>query len=95
MFHVACALLLDKNLKFGKHTAVISAFGREIVLDDRVPVEYHELLVKGFQRRNRADYDFIAEITLQETQIVVEAAERFVELANERLGDVSDADEER
>lgn len=94
MFHIACAMLLEKNMKFNKHSAVISAFGRELVLDDRIPQDYHSLIMKGFQRRNRADYDFVAEFVEEETRIVVVAAERFVELANERLGDVTDEDEE-
>lgn len=93
MFHIACAMLLKRKLKYSKHSAVISAFGREIVLDDRVPAIYHELLIKGFQRRNRADYDFIVDIDEQESRMLVEHAERFVALADERLGDVADVEE--
>ncbi len=42
MFHVASALLLQKELSFSKHLGVISAFGREFAKPGIVPSEFHQ-----------------------------------------------------
>lgn len=44
MFYVAEAFLLNQNLTFSKHAAVISAFGREFANKGVVRVEYHRLI---------------------------------------------------
>lgn len=94
MFHIATAFVLEKGLEFSKHSAVISAFGQRVVLEEGLPREYHKILSAAFERRNIADYDVMVSITKEDAIELVNYAERFVELANERLGDVSDEDED-
>lgn len=82
MFHIATTFLLGKELEFSIHSAVVSAFGQKIVLDDRIPSEYHKILSAAFERRNIADYDFNVKVSEADALGLVEFAERFVELAN-------------
>ena len=41
MFYIASAFLEGEGLAFSRHSAVISAFGREFANTGRVPVEFH------------------------------------------------------
>ncbi len=51
MFYCAEALLLTKDLKFSKHSAVIAAFGRDFVKTGLLSKELHSYLIKGFRER--------------------------------------------
>ncbi len=84
MFHIATAFVLEKGQEFSKHSAVISAFGQRVVLEEGLPREYHKILSAAFERRNIADYDVMVSITKEDAIELVNYAERFVELANER-----------
>jgi len=44
MFYLASAFLADQNISFSKHSAVISAFGREFAETNLIPRKYHEYL---------------------------------------------------
>ena len=45
MFYIAEAFLWQKGLSFSSHSAVISAFGKEIAKPGLVPVEFHRYWV--------------------------------------------------
>src|SRR3989338_8510938 len=57
MFYVTEVLLLGEGLTFSKHSAVLSAFGKQFVKTGKVPEEYHQYLVEGHENRNISDYD--------------------------------------
>jgi len=50
MFYCAEALLLTRDLKFSKHSAVISFFGREFVMSGLLSKELYGHLIKGFRK---------------------------------------------
>lgn len=87
MFYVAEAFLLGEGLAFSKHSAVIAKFGEHFAKTGRVPVEYHRYLIEGSDRRNVGDYDIGPELTKAESSNQIARAERFLELANQLLGD--------
>ena len=45
MFYIVEAFLEGEGMSFSKHSAVISAFGREFARTNRVPVEFHRFLI--------------------------------------------------
>lgn len=47
MFYVTQALLLDLNLSFSKHTAVIAAFAKHYVQAGQVSKEFHRHLKRA------------------------------------------------
>ena len=56
MFYCAEALLLTRDLSFSKHSAVISAFGKEFVKSGDFQKELHGYLIEAFKERQKADY---------------------------------------
>ncbi|MEW6070147.1 MAG: HEPN domain-containing protein [Candidatus Thermoplasmatota archaeon] len=56
MFYTPEAILLTKNLSFSKHSAVISAFGREFIKTKILPQKLREYLVSAFDTRQLGDY---------------------------------------
>ena len=61
-----------------KHSGVISAFGRRVVREGELDESVGRLLRSLFERRNQADYGS-ASMTLEEAELALEDAERFVE----------------
>lgn len=59
MFYCAEALLLSKDMKFSKHSAVISYFGREFVRSGLLSEELYGHLIKGFRKRQIGDYEVL------------------------------------
>jgi len=84
MFYIAQALLLDRELAFSSHAAVISAFGREFAKTGLIPSEFHRYLIDSMELRHIADYRG-EPIGKDEAQTQIERAKQFLELASKML----------
>jgi uncharacterized protein (UPF0332 family) len=88
MFYLAEAFLLEYGLAFSKHSAVIAAFGERFTKTGLVPVELHRYLRDGQDSRNAGDYHIGSTLTGDQVALQIARAERFLEVARERLGPV-------
>lgn len=79
MFYCAEALLLTKDLKFSKHSAVIAAFGRYFVKTGLLSQELHSYLIKGFRERQIGDYETKNLQSIEDAEEMAEDAEAFLE----------------
>jgi uncharacterized protein (UPF0332 family) len=86
MFYIAEAFLEGEGLSFSKHSAVISAFGREFARTGRVPVEYHQFLIKAQELRNTGDYGGLNTVTTEQANEQIVYAQQFLELAENLIG---------
>jgi uncharacterized protein (UPF0332 family) len=86
MFYVAEAFLEGQGLSFSKHSAVISAFGREFVKLGKVPAEYHQWLIKAQELRNTGDYGGLNAVTLEQAKEQIFYAQQFLTLAESKIG---------
>ncbi len=86
MFYIAEAFLEGENLSFSKHSAVISAFGREFAKTGKVPVEYHQWLIKAQELRNAGDYGGLNIVTIEQANQQIIYAQRFLQLAENLIG---------
>lgn len=66
MFHLAQALLDVKGLSFSKHSALISAFGKEFSKTGLIDTRLHNYLIQAQEDRLTADYD-VMQILTEET----------------------------
>jgi uncharacterized protein (UPF0332 family) len=87
MFYVAEALLLDRDLSFSSHAAVISAFGREFAKTKLLDPEFHRYLIHAHETRNVADYGSYGEVTKAQANKMLEQACEFLDAAKQFLGD--------
>jgi uncharacterized protein len=85
MFYVAEALLLSKGLTFSKHSAVISAFGKEFAKSGVVPAECHRYLLEAQEARNTSDYQVVSHLTAEEAGQYIAHAEEFLEMGTKLL----------
>ena len=85
MFYVAEAMLLEYNLSFSRHKAVIAAFGQHFAQAGGVLSEFHRHLIDAMQLRHTGDYGSSAQITAEQCQEQVSRAKAFLSLARERL----------
>ncbi|MGB2927125.1 MAG: HEPN domain-containing protein [Limnothrix sp.] len=83
MFYMAEAFLWENDLSFSSHSAVIAAFGRDIVKAGIVPTEFHRYLINAQRKRTQADYGIEDDIQLsaEDTQILIEQSRQFIEIA--------------
>lgn len=56
MFYAVEALLLNRDLSFSKHSAVIAAFGKDYVKAGLLDSRLHRYLLNAFDLRNAGDY---------------------------------------
>lgn len=88
MFYCAEALLLSKDMKFSKHSAVISFFGREFIKSGLLSEELYGYLLKGFRGRQIGDYETINLPILEDAEEIAQKAELFLEATKTYLMDV-------
>jgi uncharacterized protein (UPF0332 family) len=86
MFYIASAFLEGEGMSFSSHAAVISAFGREFARTGRVPVEFHQFLIRAQDLRNAGDYGQLNAVTAKQANEQITHAEQFLELAQNLIG---------
>lgn len=85
MFYVAEAILLEDELNFSKHSAVIAAFGKHFVKTGRAPVHFHRYLIDAQDSRLIGDYDPMPTLSSRKAIQQIERAEQFLEFGEEFL----------
>ena len=79
MFYAAKALLIRDAVSAGsRHSAVVSAFGREYAKKGKIEPRYHQMLIEDFEWRQKADYDVFWHADRETAQARVEDAREFV-----------------
>lgn len=90
MFYIAEAFLEGEGLSFSKHSAVISAFGREFAKSGRVPAEFHRYLMEAQELRHSGDYGTRSAVNYEQAREQIDRAERFLDLAERLMGPIPD-----
>lgn len=85
MFYAAEALLLERELAFSSHSAVIAAFGREFAKSGALDPQLHRFLLNAFNARNASDYDAHSGITSAQAEELLAWAQQFVAAAESYL----------
>ncbi len=87
MFYIAEAFLWAKEMSFSSHSAVISAFGRQIAKTGIVPVEFHRYLIDAQDKRTQGDYNIDDEVQLSfdDVETLIEQSKKFIEWAEKTL----------
>ena len=76
MFYAIEALLLSKDLSFSKHSAVISAFGKEFIKTGLLEARFHRSVMDAFDVRNAGDYGSMHAVSEEKArEIIAEAGE--------------------
>jgi uncharacterized protein (UPF0332 family) len=86
MFYIAEVFLEGEGLSFSKHSAVISAFGREFARTGIVPVKFHRYLIRAQELRNAGDYGELDAVMSDQAADSIAQAEEFLELAENLIG---------
>lgn len=78
MFYTVEALLLSQNLTFSKHSAVISAFGKNFVKTGIFDVRFHRYIMDAFDLRNKGDYGAMHAVPKEKAdQLISDAGDLF------------------
>jgi len=85
MFYCAEALLLTKDLRFSKHSAVIAYFGKEFIKKGLMPKELYKYLVEAFNERQKGDYEVEIMPSKEEAEDMIRKAEIFLRKTKEYL----------
>jgi uncharacterized protein (UPF0332 family) len=88
MFYIAEAFLEGEGLSFSKHSAVISAFGREFAKSQRVSAEFHRFLIEAQALRTTGDYGQLNAVSIEEAAEQIERAEQFLVVAVQAVGEI-------
>jgi len=78
MFYAAKALFIRDDLVVKKHAAILSFFGQKYVRTNIIAPEFHQMLIKAFQLRQKSDYDIYWDISMDDVEADLNAARQFV-----------------
>lgn len=85
MFYSLEALLLTKGMTFSKHSAVISAFGREFVKSGEIDPRFHAFILEAFDLRNIGDYGAPHSVPLEKAKEMVVKAKDLLRTIREYI----------
>ena len=86
----AKALLLERDLVFSSHSAVIAAFGKEFARSGALDPKYHRYLLDALDSRNVGDYGVGPGVTTAQAQKILDWAREFIVAAEKYLGREND-----
>ncbi len=79
------ALLLSKDLSFSKHKAAISAFGKEFIKTNKIPVHLHRYILDAFDARQAGDYGSIGSVNEEKAGELIGHTKEFIEVIEKHL----------
>ena len=85
MFYAALALLVTVDRHSAKHSGVIALFDKEFVRQNIVSKELGKMLHQAFESRLEADYRDNAKIDQKTATEILESADKFVSVIEEKL----------
>jgi uncharacterized protein (UPF0332 family) len=85
MLYIAEAFLLDLNMTFVSHAAIIAAFGKEFAKTGKVDPKFHRYLIDAQGFRNQGDYGFGIGVTQEQAVKLIEWAKDFITLGEQKL----------
>lgn len=85
MFYVAEALLNEKEMQFGKHSAVHAAYGEHFAKTKALDPKYHRWLLDSFDKRIVGDYGVESGIEKDIAANMVNQAREFLQVAGAYL----------
>ncbi|NPV29842.1 MAG: HEPN domain-containing protein [Firmicutes bacterium] len=78
MFYAVLALLLTIDAGASKHSGAIALFDRHFVKTGLFPKELSKILHRGFEHRQRGDYEELAEVEEADAQEMLQDAGSFL-----------------
>ena len=85
MFYAVEALLLSRDLSFSKHSAVISAFGKDYIKTGIFEVRLHRYIMDAFDLRNAGDYGSMHAVNSEKAQQTINEARELYGVINQYL----------
>ena len=85
MFYIAEAMLMQLGQSYNKHSAIISAFGREYAKTGIMDSKFHRWLIDAQDFRNIGDYGVEAHVSENDANSVCEWANEFIDQAEHFL----------
>jgi len=85
MFYAAEALLNERGQRFRKHGGVHGAFAEQFVKAGLFDRKYHRWLLEAFSKRITGDYGIEAELTAEDSTLVIRQAREFLGAAKQFL----------
>jgi uncharacterized protein (UPF0332 family) len=85
MFYAVEALLLSRERSFSKHSAVISAFGKEFVKTGTFDSRFHRYILNAFDLRNAGDYGAIHAVSGEKAQQTIAEARELLAAIKQHL----------
>ena len=81
MFYIAESLLLERGLSFSSHSAVIAAYGKEFSKTMDLDPKFHKYLIEAQDYRNKGDYGFGPDVSIEQVNHAIDWAKEFLEAA--------------
>lgn len=85
IFYICGALLLKKNLRFSKHSALISAISNNYVKTGELPQKFHKILHTAFKFRQDGDYAVFKNISKEAASELISEIEKQINVAIQLL----------
>ena len=85
MFYAVEALLLSRDLSFSKHSAVISAFGKDYIKTGVFEARFHRYIMDAFDLRNAGDYGSMHAVNSEKAQQTINEARELYGVINQYL----------
>jgi uncharacterized protein (UPF0332 family) len=85
MFYVAEALLLERDLSFSSHSAVIAAFGKEFARSGVLDPKFHRYLIDAQDSRQVGDYGVGPAVSAAQAQKILDWTREFIAAAEQFL----------
>ncbi len=85
IFYIISAAAIKNDFSTSKHKQLLGWFNKNFIATNKIDKKYSKLIYEAYSNREKSDYDFLFELTLEEINLLYEKTKEFVQLIRKRI----------
>ena len=80
IFYIISAAAIKNDFSTSKHKQLLGWFNKNFIKNKKIDSEYSKLIYSAYQNREKSDYDFLFELSLEEVESLFAKTKEFIDI---------------
>ncbi len=85
IFYIISAVAIKNDFSTSKHKQLLGWFNKNYIATNKISNNYSKIIYEAYSNREKSDYDFLFELTLDEINHLYENVKEFVEIIIKKI----------
>ncbi len=85
IFYIISAIAIKNDFSTSKHKQLLGWFNKKFIASGEIDTKYSKMIYASYSNREKSDYDFLFELTLEEINDLYREASEFVKVVEKLI----------